>query len=1045
MDREQRLDAVITEYLQAAEAGRQPDETEWLACHPDLADDLQAFLATQRSVERIAGPLRAPCPTPPVAQAEQPTLTHGETPVEASAAQQSFGDYELLAEIARGGMGVVYRARQKSLNRIVAVKMILAGQFAGAADMRRFQLEAEAAAALDHPHIVPIYEVGMHAGQPFFSMKLIEGGSLAQASLPRERGEHSQGLALPPLTREARLRDIHWIETVARAVHFAHQRGILHRDLKPANILLDREGRPYVSDFGLARRLDRDAGATQSGAIVGTPSYMAPEQARAEKALTVAADVWALGAILYELLTGKPPFQAGTPLDTILQVIEREPEPPSRRCPGLPRDLETICLKCLQKDPGKRYASAADLADDLARLREGRPIAARPVGAVERAWRWCRRNPAVAMLTAAVILVFLGGAIASVAFGLLANRRAVEAEAANLAKDDALIQSDGLRLVARSELERPRDPVLGLLLAIEGGERGRPRTLLHNNALLAAVRACNERRSFDGEYVLARVRQGPASVEQHLCMRNAQLSADGLRLLTVADATGVPPISDVLPMLQTWEVPTGKLRHVVLPRFGYGIVRLSPDGERIAVTINAYIRVRHADGRESMYTPCAARIWDANTGKELTMLKGHDAQITSAEFSSDGKRLLTASLDQTARIWDVATGQQLQRIDTTPDGLCWARFTADGQRVLTWAVDRQGARGGVVRAQGKALVDPPLTLDPADKVVDAWGQGFHPSEQREGPPPRLWDATNGKPIATLVDAGKEKEPLAAIAISADGRRIVTAPRTAEYSNVEIRRFHLWDATTGHALDNIPRMLARDLVRGIDRIILSAAGDRLLVVYRALGGLIADPRVDQIVEVIDVGSKQMIAQRIIPVEKRQTRQEGEWEMHIRHAELSPDGKHVLWLLGNADRVSQRHWSIWFGEHKPSLQEGVDPVVHLWDIERNAMRQLVGHDNDVAAAHFSADGRHIVTAGLEGNAKLWDVVGGADAVKILDTGSDGLSVARFSPDGRWIATARGQLPFMANANPQSAASKTIGPCGCGTLPPAGRSISSSALRN
>jgi serine/threonine-protein kinase len=342
MDREQRLDEVITEYLKAAESGQQPDETQWLALHPDLADELRAFLASQRSIERIAGPLR----TPP-----------------SGGSLGRLGDYELLEEIARGGMGVVYKARQVSLHRIVALKMILAGQLASAADVRRFRLEAEAAACLDHPHIVPIYEVGEQEGQHFFSMKLIEGGSLAQ------RRENYQ--------REVRAA-VELLRQVARAIHFAHQRGILHRDLKPANILLDAEGRPYVTDFGLARRVDGGGVLTQSGAIVGTPSYMAPEQARSEKALSVAADVWALGAILYECLTGRPPFQAGSPLDTLLQVLEREPEPLSRLRPGLPRDLEIICLKCLQKDPGKRYASAAALAGDLESYLAGRPIQARP-------------------------------------------------------------------------------------------------------------------------------------------------------------------------------------------------------------------------------------------------------------------------------------------------------------------------------------------------------------------------------------------------------------------------------------------------------------------------------------------------------------------------------------------------------------------------------------------------------------------------------------------------------------------------------------------
>jgi hypothetical protein len=306
-----------------------------------------------------------------------PTSSNEIAPVDAEV--RHFGDYELLEEIARGGMGIVYRARQVSVNRPVALKMILSGQLASADDVRRFQTEAEAAANLDHPNILPIYDVGEHDGQHYFSMKLIEGrnlGARVTELVPQPR----EGAAL--------------VARLARAIHFAHRRGILHRDLKPANILLDSDGAPYITDFGLAKRIEGDSGLTRTGALVGTPSYMPPEQARAEKQLTTAADVYSLGAILYELLSGRPPFRAGTALDTILQVLEKEPDHPRAFNPQADRDLCAIALKCLHKAPEQRYESAAALADDLDRWLHGEPTLARPPSLAGQALRWLKRNAA---------------------------------------------------------------------------------------------------------------------------------------------------------------------------------------------------------------------------------------------------------------------------------------------------------------------------------------------------------------------------------------------------------------------------------------------------------------------------------------------------------------------------------------------------------------------------------------------------------------------------------------------------------------------------
>jgi eukaryotic-like serine/threonine-protein kinase len=307
---------------------------------------------------------------------------------------QSFGEYELLDEIGRGGIGVIYRARQRSLNRFVAVKMLIAGEFASPDFKRRLHQEAKAAASLQHPNIVAIHEIGERNGQPFFSMDLVEGANLGE--LVREQ-------ALP-----AR-RSAQYVKTIAEATAFAHAKGILHRDLKPSNILIDCFDQPRITDFGLAKQFLGTSDLTRTYQAFGSPAYMAPEQIVDSGGPNVGprVDIYSLGALLYHLLTGRPPFQGETLPQILRQVQENEPVAPCLLNPAVPKDLETICLKCLQKEPVRRYSTASELGAELGRFLEGEPIYASPISSRERAWRWCRRKPVLASLITAVAVLIL--------------------------------------------------------------------------------------------------------------------------------------------------------------------------------------------------------------------------------------------------------------------------------------------------------------------------------------------------------------------------------------------------------------------------------------------------------------------------------------------------------------------------------------------------------------------------------------------------------------------------------------------------------------
>ncbi|WP_372894348.1 protein kinase [Stieleria sp.] len=410
---------MIAGYLDAEKTGRELDRDELMNKHPNLADSLREFFVNHDRLKAVTDG-EEPSRTPNGTGSNDPTLAPTQSPVMhgPTVGQQVryFGDYELLEEIARGGMGVVFKARQINLNRIVALKMILAGELAGEEEIRRFKSEAEAAAQLDHPGIVPIFEIGEYDGKHYFSMGFVDGESLAA---------HMPDGPLPP--KEA----AELTTKICAAVQYAHEKGVIHRDLKPGNVLMDPNGIPRVTDFGLAKQVAGESDLTRTGQIIGTPAYMPPEQASGDTSkIGPAADIYALGAVLYTMLTGRPPFQAPSPMETLLQVLEHDPAPPRTVNSMVPVDLETICLKCLNKDISHRYRTANELRLDLQRFLDGEPILARPVGRIERTVRWCRRNPRVASLAALCFFCVAAGTVSTAVFALRARDRANMAELA---------------------------------------------------------------------------------------------------------------------------------------------------------------------------------------------------------------------------------------------------------------------------------------------------------------------------------------------------------------------------------------------------------------------------------------------------------------------------------------------------------------------------------------------------------------------------------------------------------------------------------------
>ncbi len=715
--REERLNEILAAYLEAVDAGRRPDPQAWLASYPDFAGELTEFFANQEEVNRLAAPFRAVGDRALAATlGAEPTTERHSTGTKV----RYFGDYELLEEIARGGMGVVFRARQVSLNRIVALKMILAGQFASSTDTQRFRTEAEAAANLDHPNIVPIYEVGEHEGQHYFSMKYVEGGSLASAGL-RDQGS---GIREERQRWAARL-----MEQVARAVHYAHQRGILHRDLKPANILLSfsppkadspsgvDSAVPMITDFGLAKRVSGDPGAstagylTRSGAIVGTPSYMSPEQAAGTKSLSTAADVYSLGAILYELLTGRPPFRGANELETLRQVTGQEPERPSSINTRVDRDLETICLKAMSKEASRRYASAEALSDDLQRYMTGEPIQARPVGQTERLWRWAQRNPTVATLGSAVATLLLIATIGSTIAALYI--RGQRDELADKVRDEE---------IAKEKAEQERDA------------KDKARAIANEQRDLAEVRELTARRNLYGAHVnLAWQAWEKPQVSRVLELLDRQRPAPGQ-----LDLRGFE-------WYYLWRQCHSDRLTLRSRAESVNAVAFSPDGRILAA----------AGGRE-------ITLWDPANGAELAVFHGHTAVVTCLAFSPDGTTLASGGggnekegRDFTVRLWNVVERKPRRVLNGLTGAVTSIAFSANGELLVAglnsqseiaklWNAETgvenftlpREARGGSWRVA--------VALSPDNTVLVT---GF--SSGKSADSFKLWDAAKGKRLSDV--------------------------------------------------------------------------------------------------------------------------------------------------------------------------------------------------------------------------------------------------------------------------------------------------------
>lgn len=939
-------------------------------------------------------------------------LDSSSPPASARPLPREFGGYELLSEIARGGMGIVYRARQIQLNRTVALKVMASGQFAAPDFVKRFRTEAEAVARLDHPNIVPIHEVGESEGQPFFSMKLVEEGSLAQRIANRKA---------PLSNHEA----AHLILKLAGAVHYAHQRGILHRDLKPANVLLDAQGEPFLTDFGLARLVEKDSTLTRTMAMLGTPSYMSPEQARGEaKQLTTAVDVYGLGALFYELLAGQPPFAGGTTMETVRQVLDQEPRRPASLRAEVDRDLETICLKCLEKEPARRYGSAEALGNDLERWLNHEPILARPATTLERAAKLVRRHPMGTAFTGAILLI-IAVSVAMLARANVHIRRAQGAESilrdqAERKAEESRQQLIRLNVGTGNRLVDEGDYLRALLwfseaLRLENGDAARED--VHRRRLGTALRLTPELAQIwfhdgivtdahfnrSGDRVLSfgstrdvhvwdiaeREQAIPALKHEHP-LTTAKFSPDGRRIVTL----------DSRRQLRFWDATTGELLQPpndLLRHRQFKNIEFSPDGQWMALASSNGVQLFNAASGASgplldspggagscRFAPSGrllvtvqkreAGIWTLVAGEWSQRTVSHSSEVWHITFSHDEK-WMAATTSREIVIWDVATGALIRSIPSaanlydcqfSPDGR-WIALASWARNVRLFGTDDFQERTGLVRHR-TGVSRSRFSADSRRLATCSWDFTA-----------RLWNPDNGEPVSPWLLHGGY---VLTLSFSPDSSRLITAGQD--------HTVRLWNLRTNDGA----RLKVRH-EQSVEVLHFSLDGGRLFSAGRDRRANIWDAQSGRLLLALPRHSHEIYAGGFSP-DGRAVATVCESGLRLWNSQT---GQQIGSTLG-ADKGLNSLEFIQDG--KRIVSSGADGSAYVWNVaDGSLVSRMRCHKGAVTRIRSSIDGR-LLTTGEDGVARLWNADTGEPIGQPLKLAGK-IPDADFSPDGRQVVTA------------------------------------------